>query len=228
MKKDNIFYKIFQLNPYFFSLYIGFLILGLLHIIFQTHGSSVLWLNQNHSPVADFFIRFYTHLGDGIFYAVALIIFIIHRTRIFIIGLLSFLISGGSAQAIKHIFNTPRPKLYFVHQHLLHFVPGVDVYSNYSLPSGHTATAFSLFLLLSFMIKFKPLGIVFFLMALGVGLSRLYLLQHFFIDIYVGSIIGVLITIAFYYLVQNSRYLLSKKWMDRSLFRNNLNSFYNF
>ena len=205
MKKDNIFYRIFKLNPYFFTLYIGFLILGLLHIIFHSQESSVLWLNQNHSPVADFFFRFYTYIGDGIFYAVALIIFIIHRIRIFIIGLLSFLISGGSAQVIKHIFNTPRPKLYFVHQHLLHFVPGVDVYSNYSLPSGHTATAFSLFLLLSFMVKYKPLGIVFFLMALGVGLSRLYLLQHFFIDIYVGSIIGVLITIAFYYLVKSEK-----------------------
>lgn len=227
MNKDNVFYRIFQLNPYFFSLYFVSLTIGFFHIILQSHGYLVLWLNQLHNPVFDLFFKYFTYLGDGIFYAVVLIFFVVHRIRIFIIGLFSFLISGGSAQVLKHIFNTPRPKLYFLDQHLLNFVPGVDVYSYFSLPSGHTVTAFSLFLLLSFMVKYKPLGILFYIMALGVGISRLYLLQHFFIDVYIGSVIGVLFTAIFYYLIHNHSYFLSKNWMDKSLLKNNFNSFYN-
>ena len=51
--------------------------------------------------------------------------------------------------------------------------------------------------------KKKPLGILFFLLAVIVGLSRIYLSQHFFMDIYFGSIVGVVITSILYVAIRN-------------------------
>ena len=58
---------------------------------------------------------------------------------------------------------------------------------------------------------------VFFLIALLVGYSRVYLSQHFFEDVYVGSIIGVSVTLVVYYLLSK----MNKPWLEYSL----LNSF---
>jgi membrane-associated phospholipid phosphatase len=66
-----------------------------------------------------------------------------------------------------------------------------------SFPSGHTCTAFCLFCFLAFILtpRYKWLGLVFFILAMAVGYSRIYLAAHFFLDVYVGSIIGVIFTI---------------------------------
>ncbi|RYZ48512.1 MAG: phosphatase PAP2 family protein, partial [Sphingobacteriales bacterium] len=43
--------------------------------------------------------------------------------------------------------------------------------------------------------RYRWLAVVFFVLAMAVGYSRIYLAAHFFIDVYVGSIIGVVFTI---------------------------------
>jgi membrane-associated phospholipid phosphatase len=65
--------------------------------------------------------------------------------------------------------------------------------------------------------KNKWIEFLLFSIALIVGYSRVYLSQHFFIDIYAGSIIGVSTTLVIYFLFRN----LKAQWLDKSL----INSF---
>jgi membrane-associated phospholipid phosphatase len=72
----------------------------------------------------------------------------------------------------------------------LYFVPGVDMNELNSFPSGHTTAAFSLYTLLALLLGRKQYGWVWVVLATLVGLSRVYLLQHFWMDILAGAMIG--------------------------------------
>ena len=52
------------------------------------------------------------------------------------------------------------------------------------------------------------------LAALLVGISRIYLVQHFLKDIYLGSILGVLAALLMYFL----QYRMDAPWMGRRLY----------
>ena len=55
-------------------------------------------------------------------------------------------------------------------------------------------SAFAIFTLVALLIKNKKGGaLVLFILAIIVGLSRIYLVQHFLKDVYLGGIMGVLI-----------------------------------
>ncbi len=63
--------------------------------------------------------------------------------------------------------------------------------SNSSFPSGHAATAFALAWVLTR--RWRRLGPAFFLLALLVSYSRLYLNRHFLSDVVAGAVIGLLV-----------------------------------
>ena len=81
-----------------------------------------------------------------------------------------------------------------------------------SFPSGHTVTAFSLAVLFSYWSKNKALGPLFLLIAILVGYSRMYLSEHFFEDVTAGSVIGFVITIAWFYWLDNKGFINQPKW----------------
>ena len=86
----------------------------------------------------------------------------------------------------------PRPKTFFADQSdLLYFVDGVTVRGFNTFPSGHTASAFTAAFFLILITKNKTLQIVYLIAAFLVGLSRVYILQHFGRDIFFGSIFGI-------------------------------------
>lgn len=74
-----------------------------------------------------------------------------------------------------------------------------------SFPSGHSLGAFALFSLLAFFLP-KRSGYVtaMFFLAISVGVSRVYLVQHFWQDVYAGSLVGVVLAMAVFSL--NQRY----------------------
>ncbi len=74
----------------------------------------------------------------------------------------------------------------------VHVVPGVDVHSYGSFPSGHTATAFTFALLIALLIRSAGISIVCVLVAVFVGYTRVYLSQHFPLDVAAGMIVAVL------------------------------------
>ena len=87
-----------------------------------------------------------------------------------------------------------------------------------SFPSGHTVTAFSAAIVILYLTKNKNWSILLFIVALAVGYSRMYLSEHFFEDVIVGSVIGVLITICWISFIESKQFLHTDKW-NRGLLR---------
>ena len=74
----------------------------------------------------------------------------------------------------------------------IHTVAGVEVHTYNSFPSGHSATAFILFFLTAYFFSNKKvlwMGAVY---AILCGYSRIYLGQHFPIDVAGGIIAAIL------------------------------------
>jgi membrane-associated phospholipid phosphatase len=210
-----------QNKIYFTCLGLYFFIVGILLMV-QGKGDLVLVLNRHHHPLLDTIFKYVTYLGDGIF-VVPFILFIFLFINIFegIIMLSSVLISFLAVQFLKnYVFpEMMRPLLYFPSSANLYFVEGVEIHSHNSFPSGHSAQAFSIFLVLTLFSKNKNWSYAFFLMAVLVTISRMYLAQHFFVDTYFGALIATVLTLITYtyfvnYTTLSEKERLQKGWLS--------------
>lgn len=181
--------------------YVLLLIGGLIFYSLNNHGDFVLYLNASRTTLLDGIMPWLTHLGDGWFFAFVTLIFLIYRWRVGVVVLGLGLTQLLTSYVLKRLVftGTPRPKTFFAEEGVsLSFIEGVKVHSYNSFPSGHTMTAFAIFFFLAYFLK-RPLpSLIFLVLAVGVGLSRIYLLQHFLIDVCVGSMIGLLLGFAAY------------------------------
>jgi membrane-associated phospholipid phosphatase len=192
------------------------LVLGAILMIYSKEEIH-LFSNNFHSSVGDVFFKYLTYLGDGLAIVIlfVLMLFVSFRKAL-IVGLSGFL-SGFLAQFFKRIVfpDVVRPKLHFSGIAELYFVPGVDMHTTLSLPSGHTATAFALFFVLATFYSRRSIKILCLVGAMLVGYSRIYLSQHFLIDVYLGSLLGTISGILIVYLINRSH----RKWLDLSLIK---------
>jgi len=183
-----------------YYIYYLFLILGLFVLVLTKKGDFLLWLNTHHNKAMDLFFKYWTHLGDGLVFAFLGVWFLLtsyYRTIALIaVVIIQTIIIQGMKRFVFGDF--VRPKLYFDNFESFYQVPGVEIHSSNSFPSGHTATAFTVAVLLSLIIRKSSVTGILMVMAILVGISRVYLLQHFFIDIYFGSMIGFLIGLIVY------------------------------
>lgn len=185
--------------------FIIFFVIGLVYLALHEKGDFYLWVNSHHTPFADVFFKYATYLGDGVWFAFiaigALFFSYFKGTTIAVSGLVQLVVIQGMKRKIFP--SNPRPAEYFKEMDGLHFVAGVDVHHWNSFPSGHTATAFGLAMLL--VLLYNPSKVwtyILFLIAVLVGFSRIYLSQHFLQDVIVGAMIGSLISILIYRLMQ--------------------------
>lgn len=143
------------------------------------------------------FFKYLTHVGDGIGVAIVGLIFLIFKSKRAALQIwLSAALGGFLSQIMKHLVfgQTPRPARYFgeIKPYVLHYVEGVDMNYVNSMPSGHTTAAFAMCLSIAFVYKKRQVDSAMFILALFMGVSRIYLSQHFLEDVYVGSLVGVL------------------------------------
>lgn len=180
----------------FVALFIAWLIFGALVIVITEKEPLHILLNSFHHPVLDVFFKYSTHLGDGIFAAFIVALGFIYRIRYGVIGLVGLVSSTMITQILKRqVFEDHfRPSRVFEQTAELHFIDGVNLHSSFSFPSGHSTAAFSAFLFLALIAKKPLLQAVLFTLGLLTAYSRVYISQHFFEDIYAGSIIGASFT----------------------------------
>ena len=158
-------------------------------------------VNQIHNSFFDWLMTLFSALGRGDTIAitfVGLLIFPVFRTKQYLITTLLFgLLLPSVNHFSKDFFSMPRPLGEF-YEHKVHTVPWLENLYFDSFPSGHTMGAFGFFLLLNYFIPQKSplLSMVFFMLALCCGYSRIYLGQHFFADVVAGSITGVVVSMA--------------------------------
>jgi len=144
--------------------------------------------------------------------------------------------AGLTTQIVKHIVNAPRPLTWFAEnmpEIQLPLVDGVQMSHYFSFPSGHTTTFFSLFFVLSiiatnYLMANKQLTgrktisillqIVLFSLALLGAYSRIYLSQHFALDVFGGIVVGLLISMICYAIFMH---FMGQKWYNYHILRKN-------
>ncbi|MEM7552401.1 MAG: phosphatase PAP2 family protein [Bacteroidota bacterium] len=205
-----------KIERFVMLIYVPILLLGVIGLFMIEKGDMVLYFNERHTPFFDVFFRYYTFVGHGFLYIVPFVISLFIKFRHSAILLATFIIHGILSPVFKRVplWYSDRPKLYFEDSEVvLNFVEGVIVHTHNSLPSGHTTTAFSFFVVLSLMLKNKTFTIVGALLAVVGGLSRVYLIQHFYIDVVFGAALGTVSAFLGWYAFKNS----SHPFLERRL-----------
>ena len=155
-----------------------------------------IFINQFHSSFFDRFFLAYTNLGDGYFALCIALLLFFYSVRKALFAAFSFAITGLVVGIIKRMFfyGEPRPLTYFEGIYKLYIVPGLEPNEINSFPSGHSALAFSVFLCLALIVRRSWVKYFFFICATLVCYSRMYLSEHFMLDVFAGSCIGVMVS----------------------------------
>ena len=151
-----------------------------------------------------------TLLGDSLGYLVTgLLLFVVFYNRKPLLaysGLFLFstvAVSGLSADLVKYITGRARPKLYFS-QHFYGFDFFHWEYAWTSFPSGHSATAMSVAMLLATLYPRWRLAALF--GGILIAFSRIFLSQHYISDVIAGSYLGIVSSVLLYNLYFKSKF----------------------
>jgi len=199
------FKNILKDNLFFFIPFLVWVIIGGILLLNYSTNDLFFSVNQSYNPFLDKLNTVLSAYGRGDvipFVLVSLLLIPAYRNRNYVLTTLIFGLMVPSIIFLsKMFFNTPRPLKYYGLEKV-HTVPWLDNLFETSFPSGHTVGAFGFFLLLSLYLpkSLKPFSFLFFLLALACAYSRLYLGQHFFSDVYAGSIIGTVVTMLIFWL----------------------------
>jgi membrane-associated phospholipid phosphatase len=154
-----------------------------------------LLLNTDLGKVADYFFIFATWMGDGaIWIPVLAIVLFLKRKDLLPLLISSFCLTTLLTQICKYVIvpHELRPIRAIADTSLIHTVAGVELHEVSSFPSGHTATAFTFYLLFCLILRNKSWLVWGLLYALCVAYSRVYLAQHFPVDLGAGMIVAFL------------------------------------
>ena len=202
-------------NIYFYIPYIIIIAFTSFFLVTESKADIHKYLNQFHNTFFDYFFRDITFLGNGLFILLICAFSLMISFRKTLLFITTYITTGIFVQVLKRavFYDIARPAMYFKGDFDLYLVEGVKIYNKFSFPSGHAATTFGFFICFALISKNKLIKILSLFLACLVGYSRIYLSQHFLIDIYFGSITGVIGGIIFYNIV----YLKKAKWLDNSL-----------
>ena len=198
-------------NKYFFVPYLIIILLLCPILISYSRSELHFYINQYHSGFSDISFTLLTYLGDGIFIILPVVVLLFFSLRHAVFLLTAYLSTGLITQLLKRVFfaDVLRPSKFLEGQGVLRLVDGVEMLSGRSFPSGHSTSAFALFLGLALIIRNRYIKLLCFLIACLVAFSRVYLSQHFLIDIIAGSLIGSIGTLTLYLLFYKNN---ERKW----------------
>ena len=185
----------FRENKVFLILFLLLLAFGGAILLSYPKTQLHLAINQWHGPVRDVLFKYATWMGNGWFVAVLFLIFMFIKVRYAQMLLWGNILITLVIQGLKHLIfsESLRPVAYFNKLHeSLYLVPGEHMHMYNSFPSGHSATAFGLFILMIYLTRNHWLKFLWLVMAALIAFSRIYLSQHFLVDVEFGSLLGAL------------------------------------
>ena len=153
-----------------------------------------LILNHDFGSIADTIFLGCTYLAEGWIWIPYIIVVSWYFKKDKAIIIYSFVVSTLLTQIPKLVFfpTITRPIASGIDPQLIHTVKGVSMHQLNSFPSGHTATAFSIFLLTIYLFDNKKMMLIGLLYAMLCAYSRVYLGQHFPLDLGGGIIVAIL------------------------------------
>lgn len=173
-------------------IYMFFFLLSVFFITFFNKHSLHLDMNRMHTNFLDQFFKYSTFLGDGIMFGVLVVVFFFIKRRMALVfltsGVFTLLVIGIFKKVIFKGFARPAASIGVEN---LHLVDGVKMAFWNTFPSGHTTTAFAIFTILCLSSSKCRSQVVWVSLAIIAGISRVYLSQHYWIDIFVGSVLGI-------------------------------------
>jgi membrane-associated phospholipid phosphatase len=199
---------------------IGWMILVLLLACTQ-RGDVFLWINQFSNSISDRIFTYITHTGLGIFAASIGLFFLlfISLKKGMQLSLALLLVSVFTNLGKRFLFfQHNRPLMEYDYIDLYRIVPDVPLSFYRSFPSGHTMTAFGLAVVLASFTRDDRLGILLYCWAMLVAFSRIYLCQHFFVDVVWGMILGFCAGILSLVIMNKISEIKNKEWLDKSVY----------
>lgn len=187
-------------NSWFMIPALLFFIVGLALVYFVPYGDEILFFNDLRQEPLNSIFRFVTYLGEVYAYIICGVAALFWRYRFTLLIALTGLITLPTVYLIKETFGTDRPIAFFKNRDMssdVVTVPEVDPHSGKtSFPSGHTMAGFGLYSILTLMAgkKRQRWGLAFALLATLVGVSRIFLVQHFLPDVLSGAFLGLLVS----------------------------------
>ena len=199
MSLKSIFSKVKQFKYLWFS-WLSVMILALFILVLKGSYEFSIKVNNQSSIIFDYFFKYITYVGDGVFLYILSFALIIFNRKWAFLSIISLLITTIVVQILKRLLfdNFYRPSRFFkdlIDDGSWHLVDGVELYDRFSFPSGHTALSFCLFIIICYYLKSNFWSLLLIMLAFLVGFSRIYLTQHFLIDVWFGSLIGSLISL---------------------------------
>ena len=204
-------------NPYFIYPFLLWVVAGGLALMNFSKSTLFFAFNSHYSAITDVIMYYITWLGQAEVIIPALfLLMVIPRLRnwwYFAITICCNAIPFLIQHFIKTTLNYPRPLLLFKDMPNMHYLKDWPFLLHSSFPSGHSQGAFSFFCFLSLLLpaKYRVYGCIFFILALSVAYSRMYLAAHFFEDVYAGSILGTILTTLIFSVMNYYRALSLKK-----------------
>jgi membrane-associated phospholipid phosphatase len=151
--------------------------------VFIFDNSLFLWANGLHSPFTDPVWLALTTLGDGLLLGIILGAFLLVNPRVTVVGLLVMILSSAVVHLVKAAYPSLRPAEVFQTVHVV----GPLLRSG-SFPSGHAAASMSAALAIAYFCSSRAIGSMVIVIALLIGLSRIFVGAHFPADVLGGMI----------------------------------------
>jgi membrane-associated phospholipid phosphatase len=168
------------------------------YVLLYDKSISLLYINSHFTSTCDVLMYHITRLPELAYIIFVVILGLFTEKRMFLSIVISMSLCAIMIILFKHYFFSDFNRPY----HWLndsktpfHHVSKIRLHSNNSFPSGHTMAAFASLALVGFVSKNGWVQFLLFLLACLSGYSRVYVAQHYLMDVYAGALIGF--TLAF-------------------------------
>ncbi len=164
------------------------------------YGEEILFLNDLRFEPFNTLFRIITGLGEPYMWVIAVVYYLVRNRRMAVPVIAAGLLVIPVSYIVKDKAGTDRPYTHFQNigkSDQVVVVPGVALNrGKTSFPSGHTMSAFGLYCMLALLSGGKNRDLLLTLAVLSVltGVSRIFLVQHFLIDVIGGAILGMMIS----------------------------------
>ena len=159
--------------------------------LYALDSGVLLWIQQVLRGALDPLMMFYTKLGNGgmLWIVLCLLLLCFPKTRrAGVWGLIAMLLGLLCTNvALKHLVGRDRPWL-----HVAGLIPLVNEPDPNSFPSGHTCAAFAAGMIWVRTLPRRWMRVLAAVLAVCMGLSRLYVGVHYPSDVLAGALVGSL------------------------------------
>lgn len=181
-------------------------------IILQWDANVLLWIQENmRTEWMTVIMKAITRLGDGgcLWIVLAVMLLVIGKTRkVGFASAVALIITFVTVNlGIKNFVARTRP--YEVIEGLTRLV---GEQSDFSFPSGHSAHAFAVGVVILIMMP-RKIGVPIFVISVLMAYSRLYVGVHYPTDVIAGALIGTIIAFVSVLIVNK----ISALWMKRNM-----------